>query len=322
MAVFFLSLPAFAQKEVPDTTATPPLQLDFDLIDSEDGEGIETAKPETDKPAKPVKPPKYEDQHWDGLYLDTVQVKKHSTINDYQMLGVQYGAGLSMVYWNPSVSQKLDFIPYNIGILYTRYGKMFGFMPYFGIQTGFFYTTESWSYKSTDDGLYTPYMPGTMENSAKMTVLELPVLAHMHIDFWKMKIILNLGFFGGYRLNIVRSGDLAKEEYLTSFTDYNNRIDWGLKGGVGVGFIFDPVEIHIQGNYKHSLSSLYAPDYNSDVYYRYAYPANIIISVGLHVQLTKRTGKTSADLRKEAYDKVYGTPVVESKRGPVNPFQR
>lgn len=313
-----------APSALPDTTAVkPPFELDFDLIDTEDGEGVEKPVEKPSKPSKPSRNDKYEDQHWDGVYLDTVVIKKTTTINDYSMIGVQYGAGLSMVYWNPSVSQKLDFIPYNIGIMYTRYGKMFGFMPYFGIQMGLFYTKESWTYKTTDDGQYTPYMPGTQESSAKMTVLEVPVLAHMHIDFWKMKVILNIGFYGGYRLDINRSGNIVKEEYINSFTDYNNRVDWGLKGGAGIGFVFDPIEIHIQGNYKHSFSSLYKPDYNSDVYYRYAYPANIIVSVGLHVQLTKRTGKTSKDLRKEAYDKVYGTPVLDNgRKGPVNPFQR
>ena len=59
--------------------------------------------------------------------------------------------------------------------------------------------------------------------------------------------------------------------------------------------------------YKHSLSSLFNPDYNSKYYYRYAYPSNIIISAGLHFQLTKRTGKTKSELKKQAKDIVYGT---------------
>jgi hypothetical protein len=58
--------------------------------------------------------------------------------------------------------------------------------------------------------------------------------------------------------------------------------------------------------YKHSLSSLYAPDYYSQYYYRYAYPSNIVISAGLHFQLTKRTGKTKTELKKQAKEIVYG----------------
>ena len=49
----------------------------------------------------------------------------------------------------------------------------------------------------------------------------------------------------------------------------------------------------------------FIPDYHSEYYYRFAYPSDIIISAGIHVQLTKRTGKTKAELRKEAKSSVY-----------------
>ena len=74
----------------------------------------------------------------------------------------------------------------------------------------------------------------------------------------------------------------------------------------GFGFVFDPIEIHLKAAYKHSLSSLYNPNYYSDYYYRFAYPSNIIISAGVHFQLTKRTGKTKTQLKKEAKELVYG----------------
>ncbi len=291
-----LLFPAVLSAQNDTSVVQKPIEIEFELVDED--ETLEEAPL-----SEPSKSTKYQDRHFDEFYLDTVQVSRQSAINDYSMLGVQYGAGLSYVYWNPSVSQSMVCIPYNVGVMYTRYGKMFGYMPYFGIQVGVFYTKEAWKYKGDED--YTPYVTGTGESAAQMTVIEVPVLAHLHVDFWKMKIIANVGFFGGYRLDIQRSGPSLKEEFETSFADYNNRIDWGLKGGVGIGFVFDPIEIHIQGTYKHSFSSLYLPDYNSSEYYRYAYPANIIISVGLHVQLTKRTGKTSKQLKQEARDAVY-----------------
>ena len=82
--------------------------------------------------------------------------------------------------------------------------------------------------------------------------------------------------------------------------DYDRRFDYGIKGGAGIGLIFDPVEIHLMATYKYSMATLYDPDYMSPYYYRYAYPTNIIISAGLHFQLTKRVGKTKAQLRREA----------------------
>ena len=50
----------------------------------------------------------------------------------------------------------------------------------------------------------------------------------------------------------------------------------------------------------------YIDDYYSKYYYRYAYPSNIIISAGLHFQLTKRTGMTKNNLMKQAKEMVYG----------------
>jgi len=63
--------------------------------------------------------------------------------------------------------------------------------------------------------------------------------------------------------------------------------------------------------YKHSFGSLYDPDHYSEYYYRFAYPMNITVSAGVHIHLSKRTGKTKAALRKEARDLVYGNNKTE-----------
>ena len=70
--------------------------------------------------------------------------------------------------------------------------------------------------------------------------------------------------------------------------------------------MFSPVEFHVTALIKYSMSSIYKPDYNSQYYYRFAYPFDVMISAGLHFQLTKRIGKTKAQLRKEAYNMVFG----------------
>jgi hypothetical protein len=245
------------------------------------------------------------------IVLDTINVNKKTFINDYSMIGVQYGAGLSQVMWNPSQRQEMILMPYNFGVTFTKYGKMFGYMPYFGFQVGVFYGQEGYQFKKNEDTGYTYTIQGA--DRAIMDVIEVPVLSHMHIDFWKMKVMADIGFYVGYRLNIHRfpfNGVYKNDAYAemqNSFLETDNRLDYGIKGGVGFGFIFDPVEIHIKAAYKHALSSLYEPDHYSKYYYRYAYPSNIIVSVGLHFHLTKRTGRTKAELKKEAKELVYGT---------------
>lgn len=238
--------------------------------------------------------------------LDTIDVKKKLVINDYTMFGVQYGVGLSQVMWNPSQKQEMVFIPYNIGVTVTTHQKMFGFMPYFGFQAGVFYTREGYQFKLNENTDYIYKVEGA--EKALIEVVEVPVLFQFHLDMWNFKIMANLGCYGGYRLSIQRfpgeTGHVS-EDVQHSFTETDRRWDYGLKGGVGFGLVFDPFEIHFQAAYKHSLSSLYTPDHYSQYYYRFAYPSNIVVSVGLHYQLTKRTGRTKADIKKMAKESIY-----------------
>ena len=80
-------------------------------------------------------------------YLDTVKMKKAKSINDYTMIGVQYGVSLSQMRFNPGKKQGMLMLPYNFGLTYTRYGKMFGYMPYFGFQTGVLFGQDGYVFK-------------------------------------------------------------------------------------------------------------------------------------------------------------------------------
>ena len=139
-------------------------------------------------------------------------------------------------------------------------------------------------------------------------MIEVPLLFQFHYDMWNFKIMAQVGCYGGYRLGIERfpgkTGNVS-EELRYSFKDTDRRMDYGIKGGVGFALVFEPVEIHFQAMYKHSLATLYEPDHYSQYYYRYAYPQNIIVSVGTHFHITKRSGKTKAEIKKLAKDMVY-----------------
>ncbi len=247
-------------------------------------------------------------------FLDTLNIRRKTKINDYSLIGVHYGVGLSRVMFNPTQKQDMVFMPYNVGVTYTKYGKMFGYMPYFGFQVGFYYGQEGYQFEYNEERNYTYKIEGA--EKAVIDMIEVPVLAHMHIDFWNMKVMANIGCYAGYRLRIERfpgKTGFVKDEMVHSFKDTDRRMDYGIKGGLGFGLIFDPIEIHIQAMYKHSLSSLYEPDHYSEYYYRFAYPSNIIISAGVHFQLTKRTGRTKAQLKKLAKEMVYGNTESTSR---------
>jgi len=238
--------------------------------------------------------------------LDTIDVKKKLVINDYTMVGVQYGVGLSQVMWNPSQKQDMVFVPLNFGVTVTTYGKMFGYMPFFGFQAGLFYAREGYQFEYNEERDYTYKIEGA--EKALIDVVEAPVLFQFHYDMWNFKILAQLGCYAGYRLSIERfpgKTGYVSEEVRHSFVDTDRRWDYGLKGGAGFALVFDPVEIHFQAMYKHSLSSLYEPDHYSQYYYRFAYPSNIIVSVGVHFHLTKRSGMTKAEIKKKAKDMVF-----------------
>ncbi|MCF0175928.1 MAG: PorT family protein [Bacteroidales bacterium] len=241
----------------------------------------------------------------DGFRLiDTVGLDlKKPVINDYNMLGVFGGTVFNISSWNPGRNQVMLFQPLHFGVLFTRYGKMFNYMPYFGIQLGADFMRQGYKFKENRETGATPNIMGATQ--VVMDVVEIPVMAHMHIDFWKMKLMANVGFFGGYRMNIHRSGPYEIDPAIVdNFSEYDYRFDYGIKAGAGFAFIFDPIEIHFMGMYSLSMSSYFHPDYDSQYYYRFGYPTPITATVGIHYQLTRREGRTRGDMKREARKRV------------------
>jgi hypothetical protein len=117
-------------------------------------------------------------EEYSNEFLATLDVKKKLMINDYSMIGVSYGVNLSQVMWNPTQNQDMLIIPMNIGISYTKYGKMFGYMPYFGFQIGLNLTKEGYQFEHNKDKNYTYTIEGA--EKAIYDVLEVPLYMHGH----------------------------------------------------------------------------------------------------------------------------------------------
>jgi len=240
----------------------------------------------------------------DSLKLENP--KKKTLINDYSMIGVNYGYTFSTTYFTPSkYGKKWVVKPNYVSLTYTKYSKMFDYLPYFGVTVGVAYGHEGYAFE-TEDKEYPSEVDGATWCS--MDVIEVPALMQIHADFEPFKVMANLGIYGGWRRSIERTGleGSFDRQYSNKFRDYEHRFDYGFQGGVGFALMFDPVEIHFNCLVRWAWSNLYDPDYASKYYYRYAYPIDIMATVGLHFQLTKRKGRTTKDLRREAYDKVYG----------------
>lgn len=246
-------------------------------------------------------------------YLDTVNIRKATAINDYSMIGFNYGVSFSTVYFNPAkMGTAMRFAPSCFSVMFTHYEKMFNYIPYFGITVGFSCSNEGVRF---EDNPETGYPLGYIDGATDVHIrtVEMPAMMQMHFDAAPVKVLANLGGYVGYRTSVQRSGELLDAEFRDKFRDYEYRFDYGLMGGAGFGIMFDPVEIHLNVLGRWSMQNLYEPDYYNETfhpqntyYYRFANPIDISVTLGVYFQLTKRTGNTNKQLRRKAREIVYG----------------
>ena len=243
-------------------------------------------------------------------WLDATSLPEKARINDYWIVGVHGGVSLQYGYYNPP--RQTRFYP-NLpvwGVSITRFATMMNTFPNLGMEVGFQHNYEGYNFKEYEvDGIdgkdtYRQDIDGYHE--AYMEVPEVFLLTHGHIDMGQYaKINLKLGVFGGYRMNIHRIHDNGYSVYhdpaiANDFRDTDNRWSYGLQGGLGFGLMLDPIEVHLGVQVKWGWSSFYKPDVVSPYYYRFAYPLDGAVTLGVYYQLTKRRGHTRTALRRLA----------------------
>ena len=177
----------------------------------------------SDSVSVPTAPDSLKADFYTDTYLDTVNVNRVFELNDYSLIGIEYGVSFSRMTFNPPQTQSNLFAPNTFGIFYTRYGKMFSYLPYFGFKVGFRYSHEGYRFKENKDTKTTYNIEGATE--AIMDVAEVPLMAHLHIDGLHFKAMADLGIYGGYRLSIKRTGENVYESIANSFKDTDRRFD-------------------------------------------------------------------------------------------------
>ena len=241
-------------------------------------------------------------------YLDNAPMPKKARINNYWIVGFHGGVSVQHGYYNPSrqVAFYLNKPVYGFSI--TRFATMMNTFPNLGMEFGFQHNYEGYKFKEFEvDGVkYTQNIDGAYE--AYMEVPEVFLLTHGHIDMGQYaKINLKVGMFGGYRMNITRIHDPAHPVYYdpdiaNEFQPTDRRWTYGVQGGLGFGLMLDPIEVHLGVQVKWGWSSFYQPDVYSPYYYRFAYPLDGAVTLGVYYQLTKRRGHTRGALRQLARD--------------------
>jgi hypothetical protein len=204
-------------------------------------------------------------------------------------------------YFNPPREMNWYFNKPVYGFSITRYATMMNMFQVVGMELGFQHNFEGYNFKETEtDGVVHRHnVDGAYE--AYMEVPEVFLLTHGHLDIGDhFKFLIKAGMYGGYRMNITRIGPYVRDELVNTFKDTDNRWTYGVQGGLGFGLMFDPIEIHLGVQIKWGWSSFYQPNVASPYYYRFAYPLDGAITLGVYYQLTPRRGHTRAGLRKLA----------------------
>lgn len=236
-------------------------------------------------------------------YLDSIDVQI-APPNDYWMAGVYGGASMQMGFWNPERNATTMWNSPVYGFSVIRYYTMFGIFHNMGLEFGAQMNYEGYEFKENKETHYR-----TTETGAYKAVMKVPeafALAHFHVDFGEhFKMLAKLGIYGGYRTSITRTLDetyigTAYEQYQNKFQDYDYRYTYGVQGGLGFALMFEPIEFHVTAQAKWGWNSFWRPDYNSQYYYRYAYPLDGAVTFGVYYQFTPRYGHTRGQLKKLA----------------------
>ncbi len=175
------------------------------------------------------------------------------------LIGVKAAYNISGVDFNPTKNEINITSNKNLSLVYTYYHDLWKTMPYFGFQAALSYQEQGYSINDVE---------------TRLQVIELPLVSQFHIDFWKMRFLINLGGFMGYRMKST-----------ANFDSYDNRIDCGFIAGGGLAFVFKPVELHLEANYQYSLAYLYNPKKFSETDLQFAYPHQLLFSLALYFHL-------------------------------------
>ena len=252
-------------------------------------------------------------------YLDTVQLKHQNRPNNNWLIGGFGGATFLNGYFNPTWASEIAMHYPTYGFSIIKNATMMNMFPNVGLELGFQYTWEGYRFKRSKETGNVRYVSSTYAYEAAMRVPEIYMLTHGHFDISDhFKLMVKVGMYGGYRQTVDRKAfwehpeisfnptEATKEKFESvrnTFQDDENRWTAGLAGGPGIAIMFDPIEIHINALVKWGWITFYDPDFTGQgFYYRYAYPLDAAVTLGVYYQLTPRVGRSRSDLRRLAHE--------------------
>ena len=192
--------------------------------------------------------------------------------NREHLAGVKWGFNLSNVSFTPEVAHEGIRTTRNYSVLYTYYHDIWEKSPYFGFQTGV--SLNETGYRMAD-------------SEYRTELYSVPLVSQFHVNFWRMRVLLNLGAYGGYRntltLTDYSSGEPVKQQI--QFDDEDYRLEFGFIAGGGLAFVLRPFELHLEANYNYSLTHLSDPRKGGATRPTYSYPNNLVLRAAIYFHI-------------------------------------
>jgi hypothetical protein len=175
-----------------------------------------------------------------GLYFTPVKSEAQ------HFIGVREGVSTSSVSFNPVRRDSATFQTLNVGLVYKYY-----ITTWTGLQLGVNYAEKGYVLEDT---------------TRRYRVVEFPFLSQFHAELWRFRILANAGVYASYHLSareIFKENDKEVQRAYV-FKGRDNRFEYGLHFGGGLGVMLHPIEVQFEVGYQYGLSYLLKPRYGDE----------------------------------------------------------
>ncbi|MGL5913443.1 MAG: outer membrane beta-barrel protein [Bacteroidales bacterium] len=165
-------------------------------------------------------------------------------------LGVRYGAGISLVYFTPSINQRPEISPVNFAITYRYHNESsqdYERFMNFGAELGY----NQRAYR----------LEGDVPILRKSHLLEFPFMMQARVPIIKRFQIVVTGLcYGAVSLKNTEQYTMNGITETYKFEDNNlRRFEYGIGGGLGFALAYSKIDFTLDARYTAGLSYLFRP---------------------------------------------------------------
>ncbi|GHT68535.1 hypothetical protein FACS189452_08400 [Bacteroidia bacterium] len=182
-------------------------------------------------------------------------------------LGAHYATGISTIYFSPHKNESWRLAPYDAGLVY-RYYDSIEFHKYFniGLQVELNFAARRYRFDDVMDRWVTgtdgsqTLVSDTLSKKIHSQVIEIPVIMQWQFPVTQhFSIYLNGLVYVAYYVKNKAFYKNTEWQDVTERFNYNNwnNFDFGIGGGLGVGYSVGALEIGVDARFVMGISELY-----------------------------------------------------------------